>query len=46
MPTAFDILGALSFAQGILTLIASVTAAVLTATLNSIRCSNPDTLLD
>jgi hypothetical protein len=32
MPTPFDVLGALSFAQGVLTLIASIVAAVFAAT--------------
>ncbi|KAJ7192230.1 hypothetical protein GGX14DRAFT_406485 [Mycena pura] len=35
MPSPFDILGAISFAQGVLTLIASITAAVLTALLQA-----------
>jgi hypothetical protein len=32
MPTPFDILGALSFAQGVLTLIAAAVAAILAMT--------------
>jgi hypothetical protein len=38
MPTAFDILGAFSFAQGVLTLIASVAAAVFASTQQVSRC--------